>query len=81
MRQRMAYQFEEDNIHSVIGIIEPTEAPFVIRYHRAVSRVRSESPFALTEQSVFKKALWYFILNYLLAERGSLFNKKVFLKS
>lgn len=81
VRKRIAYQFDEVNIKQIIKIVEPQEADFIISYHKTIVYEEMENKPAVLQTGQFKKAVWHFILNYLLAERGSVFNKKEFLKN
>lgn len=73
VRTRLVYQFSEQHIRSVIGILEPGEAPFIIGYHTEVVKVQQEKQVVRSEESDFRKAVWVFILTYLLVDRGSHF--------
>jgi hypothetical protein len=82
VRQRLVQQFSEQVIHRIISLLEPTEASFIFNYHATVVKVHQEEKLiesAGTKE--FENELWVFILTYILVDRGSLFNQKLFVKS
>jgi hypothetical protein len=81
VRKRFAYQFPEKIIHDIINILEPGEAGFIFEYHREMIKIqRAEQPVK-DETNEVAKAVWLFIFTYLLIDRGSNFNRKMFVKS
>jgi hypothetical protein len=82
VRQRLVHQFSEQVIHSIITILEPGQAAFIFQYHASVVHThRQEKLIEGATNTEFDKALWLFILTYILVDRGSIFNQKIFVKS
>ena len=82
VRQRLVYQFSDEVIRQVIALLEPAEAGFIFNYHTAVIKLHKEDELIESAPADdFDKALWLFILTYLLVDRGSVFNQKVFVRS
>lgn len=81
VRKRMAWQFSEQTIRSTIEILEPEEAAFIFKYHRAIEATQKETQQIKGESREVSRAIWFFIFTYLLVERGSNFNRKDFVKS
>jgi hypothetical protein len=82
VRQRLVFQFPDSVIRDIITLLEPTEAEFVFDYHATTVKIHSEKELVESAPNVeFEKALWLFILTYLLVDRGSLFNQKSFIRS
>ncbi|HEY1010170.1 MAG: contractile injection system tape measure protein [Daejeonella sp.] len=81
VRKRLIYQFSEDQIKAFIGILEPSQAAFIFDYHAEVVNTQRKNLLVKNEEADFKKAVWDFIVTYLIVDRGSHFNRKEFVKS
>lgn len=81
VRQRLAHQFKETNIRKVIQVLEPVEAPFILAYSDQLLRSHQRKQLMQVSQRKFRRVRWEFVLTYLLVERGSTFNRKMFLSS
>jgi len=82
VRQRLVYQFSEQVIRSIISILEPGQSSFIFGYHTSVVHTHhQEKLIEGATNTEFDKALWLFILTYILVDRGSIFNQKIFVKS
>ncbi|OCX53153.1 hypothetical protein BEL04_02220 [Mucilaginibacter sp. PPCGB 2223] len=79
VRQRLVQQFPEEVIRGIIRILEPAQSDFIFDYHATVAKThREEKLITSAPASEFEKALWLFILTYILVDRGSFFNRKMF---
>jgi hypothetical protein len=82
VRQRLVHQFSTEVIRSIITLLEPAEATFIFDYHATAVKVHHEEKLVENAPGQeFDKALWVFILTYILVDRGSLFNQKSFVKA
>jgi hypothetical protein len=81
VRRRLAFQFPEAMIRAVIEVLEPEEAAFIFVYHTDIIRIQEAGQVFRQETSEFGKSIWVFIFTYLLVDRGSNFNRKIFVKS
>jgi hypothetical protein len=81
VRRRLVYQFPETAIRSLIETLEPDEAAFIFVYYTDLIHIQSTEQFFRREINEFEKDLWIFIFTYLLVDRGSNFNRKIFVKS
>ena len=82
VRQRLVQQFSAQVIRSIITILEPGQAEFIFAYHTSVVNThRQEKLIEGATNTEFDKALWLFILTYILVDRGSIFNQKMFVRS
>ncbi|MDO6432089.1 contractile injection system tape measure protein [Flavitalea sp. BT771] len=81
VRRRLVYQFPETTIRSVVETLEPDEAAFIFVYYTDLIHIQSTEQFFRREINEFEKDLWIFIFTYLLVDRGSNFNRKIFVKS
>ena len=82
VRQRLVQQFSEQVIRDIVTILEPGQAEFIFTYHAlVVQNHRKEKLIKGAINTEFDKALWLFILTYILVDRGSIFNQKFFVRS
>jgi len=81
IRRRIAWQFSEEAVVGVIHGLEPTHATQILNYMEEVEQIHMQEEVVKAETSDFKRAKYYFVLTYLLAEKGSYFNTKSFLES
>jgi len=81
VRKRIAWQFDEKNITKIIAALEPNNSSAIIEFSATMVNIQVKETIIQTSTASFKKNLWFFILNFLLLERGTLFNKLAFMKS
>ena len=81
VRKRLAWQLPETYIRSVIKILEPDKAAFIFDYHYEVTALQEDQQLVQSETKEFEKAVWLFVLDYLLVDRGSIFEERSFVKS
>jgi len=81
VRKRIAWQFDEKNITKIIASLEPNNSSSIIEFSATMVNIQVKETIIQTSTASFKKNLWFFILNFLLLERGTLFNKLAFMKS
>ncbi len=81
VRKRLVYQFSEKSIRRFITVLEPSESEYIFSYHKEVVAIQKNEQVVQAETAVFEKAVWLFILTYLLDERGSEFSRRTFVKS
>lgn len=81
VRKRIAWQISEANIIKIIEGLEPNNAQQVIDFSTELTTIQAKESIVQTGMPDFKKNVWFWILNYLLAERGSVFNQVAFMRS
>ncbi|HTI07992.1 MAG TPA: contractile injection system tape measure protein [Puia sp.] len=81
VRQRLVYQFPEEAIHSLLKLLEPGQAVFMLAYHGSLSKVQKLKRVMPAELPSFERAVWLFILSYLLIDKGNQFNRREFVRS
>lgn len=77
-RRRLALQLPTEALHEIVRLIDAGQAAFVIDYVAALERKQAEAPFVPATTTDFRVATWELVLAYLLVERGSQFNRKMF---
>ncbi|TCN59961.1 hypothetical protein D0809_08535 [Flavobacterium circumlabens] len=81
VRKRISWQFEEKNVNKIIAALEPNNSGSIIEFSSVMTNLQVKETIIQTSTASFKKNLYFFILNFLLLERGTLFNKIAFMKS
>ncbi|WP_394775611.1 contractile injection system tape measure protein [Flavobacterium sp.] len=81
VRKRISWQFDEKNITKIIGALEPNNSGSIIEFSSIMTTIQVKETIVQTSTASFRKNLWFFIFNFLLLERGTLFNKIAFMKS
>lgn len=81
VRKRIAWQFKEANIQQIIKDIEKSNHHYIIEFTEEFTKFQKQEALVKTGIHDFKRNLWFWILNYLFAERGSMFNKVEFVRS
>lgn len=81
VRKRIAWQLNESNVQQLIRSIEKSNHTYVIEFAEELSRIQKEEMIVKTGIHDFKKNLWFWILNYLFVDRGTMFNKVEFVRS
>jgi hypothetical protein len=81
VRKRMAWQLSEENLRDILKGLEPNNHTEVIVFSEEMVKLQKKETVVQTGETEFRKNLWFWILNYLYAERGSVFNKMAFVKS
>jgi hypothetical protein len=81
IRKRIAWQISEPNIVEIMKGLEPNNHSVILDFSTELIKIQKKETIVKTSIADFKKNLWYWTLNYLLIERGTLFNKVSFMKS
>ncbi len=81
VRKRLAYHLEEPSVITIINVLEPANAAVILQYVQDVDQLKQQDELVQTETQEFKRAKYYFVLTYLLTQRGSIFNTREFVRS
>lgn len=81
VRERIVWQFPVTVLQAIVAVLEPAEALFIIAGSREILLLQQQQQLLHTETSELEKAVWLFMLTYLIMERGSNFNRKEFVRS
>jgi hypothetical protein len=79
--KRIAWQINEPNIIAIIEGLETNNSSQIIDFSNELTKVQVKATIIQTSNTDFKKDLWFWMLNYLFNERGTVFNKVAFMKS
>jgi hypothetical protein len=81
VRRRLAWQIDDYTIKAIIKGIEPNNHEQIIEFSQEMVKIKTKENRIQGSNTDFKKNLWLWIFNYLLTERGTIFNKVAFMKS
>lgn len=81
VRKRIAWQFSEKNIQLLVSELEPNNHAQIIEFAGELSTIQEKRPVVQSNAVSFKKEVWFWILNHLLSERGTLYNRLYFMES
>lgn len=81
VRKRIAWQLKEAHIKQIITHIEKGNYNYIIEFSEEFTKLQEQQTLVKSGLQDFKKNLWFWILNYLFVERGSMFNKIEFVRS
>ncbi len=81
IRRRIAWQFQEPTIKKLIALIEPNNSTQIITFTEEFVAIQEKEPIVRSNVGDFKKNLWFWVLNHLFDERGTLFNRIEFMES
>ena len=73
--------FDNQVITKIIRLLEPASADYIITYHTNIQKLNQQHQLVKTGSAGFSKTVWALIINYLLSDRGSDFNRQMFLES
>lgn len=81
VRRRLVRQFSRDEIRGIIQVLEPGEAAFIFGFEENIVEVKKTEGLVQADEKEFEEAINYFVLTYLIVDRGGDFNRKEFAKS
>jgi hypothetical protein len=76
VRVRMTERFPGVVMRKIIGVLEPSHAQTIMDYHQHLGALNKQESIVRVPHNELEKALWLFVLNHLLAEQGSDFNRR-----
>lgn len=81
VRKRIAWQINDSSIIKIIEGLEPNNHTQVIDFSAEMVKIQMKETVVQASTADFRKNLWLWVLNYLLTERGTIFNKVAFMRS
>ncbi len=81
VRRRIAWQFNETSVKILVKEIEPNNYSEIFDFTDEFSKLQEKDSIVQTSTSEFRKTLWFWVLNHLFEERGTLFNRLAFMES
>ena len=90
VRRNISRNFSEPMLMDIVEVIDPLNSEFIQGFVKGASdnrreasheKVKASNPTYKENLEISRSAVWEFTLGYLLVERGSRFNQKMFLTS
>lgn len=81
VRQRIAWQLHESIIIKIIEGLETSNHNQIIKFSKELTKIQQHQTLVPANENDFKRNLWFWIVNYLFTDRGTIFNKVTFMKS
>ena len=81
VRRRIVLQYSTASLHALVKVLEPGDAEFIIGYAESLQKDQEREAIVAAGSREFHDAKWELILEHLLVDRGSEFNRKEFLES
>jgi hypothetical protein len=78
--QRLVHLFSGKQLSLLVSAIEPSELDFIVEHQHTLIESYKRGGKVLPEND-FNKVLWEITLNFLVEDRGTVFNRKSFLKN
>lgn len=81
VRRRLAQQLPEPLLARVVRLLEPAEARQIVRDVGTLRRLHADEALVTADVPGLARVLWQLVLDYLLCDRGSHFNRRAFVKA
>lgn len=81
VRKRLAWNISENNFRRIIAVLEPNNNEVIIDFSKEFIKVQQKETVVSSGTQDFKRNTWFWILNYLFVDRGTMFNRESFVKS
>lgn len=81
VRKRMVWQFSEEHIIGLIKGLEPNYHQEIFDFGNELEALQHRETLVKAESNEFHQSIWLWVLNFLLVDRGTTFNKVAFMLS
>jgi len=78
--KRIAFHFSRYAVERIITALEEEQATFILGYITGVITLHGRQPLVQHAQSEFERAVWLFVLTYLVTDNSGQFNRKQFIR-
>ncbi|MCF6405959.1 hypothetical protein L3C95_23870 [Chitinophaga filiformis] len=78
--KRIAWHFSRNVVQQIITSLEEAQATFILGYITGVITLHNRQPLVQNAQSEFERAVWLFVLTYLVTDNSGQFNRKQFIR-
>jgi hypothetical protein len=78
--KRLAWHFSRHAVQQMISSLEAEQATFIFGYVTGVITLHSKQALVAHAQNEFERAVWLFVLTYLVTENSGQFNRKQFIR-
>lgn len=78
--RRIAWHFSRNVVQQIITSLEEAQATFILGYITGVITLHNRQPVIQNARSEFERAVWLFVLTYLVTDNSGQFNRKQFIR-
>ncbi|MBW8686817.1 contractile injection system tape measure protein [Chitinophaga rhizophila] len=78
--KRIAWHFSKGTVQQIITSLEEEQATFILGYITGVITLHSKQALVAHAQNEFERAVWLFVLTYLVTDNSGQFNRKQFIR-
>lgn len=78
--RRIAWHFSRHAVQQIITSLEEEQATFILGYITGVITLHNKQALVAHAQNEFERAVWLFVLTYLVTENSGQFNRKQFIR-
>lgn len=79
--ERVVVNLDQSQLNTVVRLLEPAEATLILETADSLIASHQSKPVVQADTRSYRNKIWEFILTYLLIDRGSVFNQKMFVSS
>jgi hypothetical protein len=80
-RKLLIKTFSEEILLSIVNLLEPDQTEFISDYIAEAKEINKRDSKLKVQSQDLTEAVWEFVFEYLLVDRGSMFNQQMFLES
>lgn len=78
--RRIAWHFSKHAVQQIITSLEEEQATFILGYITGVITLHNKQALVAHAQNEFERAVWLFVLTYLVTDNSGQFNRKQFIR-
>ncbi|ACU61395.1 contractile injection system tape measure protein [Chitinophaga pinensis] len=78
--RRIAWHFSKQTVQQIITSLEEEQATFILGYITGVITLHQKQALVAHAQNEFERAVWLFVLTYLVTDNSGQFNRKQFIR-
>ncbi|GAB5417888.1 MAG: hypothetical protein Crog4KO_23640 [Crocinitomicaceae bacterium] len=79
--QRLVYNLSEKQLEQLVQVLAPAEAKQVLEATDNIKAVQNKRKLIPTDSRSYRNKVWEFVFTYLLVDRGTSFNQKMFVQA
>lgn len=81
VRKRIAWQIQDTNLKEIVRGLEPVNHTQILDFSEELTKYQQKQSLISSGSREFRKNTWLWIFNYLLVEKGTLFNRVAYMRS
>ncbi len=81
VRKRIAWQVSSTNFKKIISVLEPSNHETIHNFSNEFIKIQRRETIVKSGSNDFERSIWFWVLNYLFVDRGTIFNREAFVRS